>query len=760
MTPSPPRAEDPPLLQGGGRFTDDTAPPGALTAHFLRAGPAHARLIGLDTQAARALPGVVAVLTAAELDADGIGPIPAKAELRDAAGRRILEPPRPALVRDRVRHGGEILAMVVAEDPHRAEDAAEAVQVRLDPLPAVVRAADALAPGAVQVHPEVPGNLALDWAVGDPARVEAALARAARRVRLARRFARIAALYLEPRAAWATHDPAEGVTTLTVASQGVHLQKELLLRATGWDPASLRVVTEHVGGGFGPKFPLYPETLLVAWAARRLGRPVRWAADRTEHFLADAQARDLEAEIELGLDADGRITALRVDGVAGLGAWLSSYAAIVPTTGTARVIGGLYRIEAVAVRLRLAYTTTTPVDAFRGAGKPEALDLLEGAVDAAAAATGLDPVELRRRNLLRPEELPWTAPLGYELEPFDAPRLLDRALELADRTGLAGRRAAAAARGRLLGQGIACHLHPSGGLLGEQARLELLPDGTVLAWTGTQDQGQGHATALAPVVAAPLGLAPERVRLRQGDTAALATGSGSGGSASMVISGSSLHRGAVALAARIRAEAAELLEAAEADLRLEGGRVLVAGTDRGLALAELAREALARGRPIRIERTEPPPPQTWATGVTVVELEVDPETGLVRLLRLSSAVDCGTVLDAASATGQVQGGLAAGLGQALLERIVHDPAGQLLTGSLLDYAIPRAADVAPFAIAFEPTPSTRNPLGVKGLGELPTNGALAAVANALADALRPLGVAPPDPPFTPERVWRALRGRG
>jgi carbon-monoxide dehydrogenase large subunit len=296
--------------------------------------------------------------------------------------------------------------------------------------------------------------------------------------------------------------------------------------------------------------------------------------------------------------------------------------------------------------------------------------------------------------------------------------------------------------------------------LGEQARLELLPDGTVLAWTGTQDQGQGHATALAPVVAAPLGLAPERVRLRQGDTAALATGSGSGGSASMVISGSSLHRGAVALAARIRAEAAELLEAAEADLRLEGGRVLVAGTDRGLALAELAREALARGRPIRIERTEPPPPQTWATGVTVVELEVDPETGLVRLLRLSSAVDCGTVLDAASATGQVQGGLAAGLGQALLERIVHDPAGQLLTGSLLDYAIPRAADVAPFAIAFEPTPSTRNPLGVKGLGELPTNGALAAVANALADALRPLGVAPPDPPFTPERVWRALRGRG
>lgn len=760
MRPSPPRREDPPLLQGRGRFTDDTAPKDALCACFLRAGPAHARLLRLDVAAARAMPGVAAVLTAAELAADGIGPIPAKAELRDAAGRRILEPPRPALVGERIRHSGEILAMVVAADPLRARDAAEAIGVELEPLPPIVRARDALASDAPSIHPEVPGNLALDWAVGDAEAVRTALDRSAHRVVLARRFARIAGLYLEPRAAWAGHDPASGVTTLTVASQGVHLQKELLLRATGWEPASLRVVTEDVGGGFGPKFPLYPETLLVAWAARRLGRPVRWACERAEHFLADAQARDLEAEIELGLDAQGRIVALRVEGVAGLGAWLSSYAAIVPTLGMARVIGGLYRIPAVAVRLRLAYTTTTPVDAFRGAGKPEALDLLEEAVDAAAARAGLDPVELRRRNLLQPAELPWTAPLGHVLEPFDAPRLLDRALALADRAGLAARRAEAAARGRLLGQGVACHLHPSGGLLGEQARLELLPDGTVLAWTGTQSQGQGHASALAPIVADRLGLAPEKVRIRQGDSAALATGPGSGGSASMVISGSSLHRGALALAARIRAFAAELLEAAEADLRLEGGRVVVAGTDRALPLAELARAAAARGAPLRVEQVEAAPPQTWATGVTLVELEVDRETGRIELRRVASAVDCGTVLDPASAEGQVQGGIAAGIGQALLERIVHDGAGQLLTGSLLDYAIPRAADLPPPAIAFEPTPSTRNPLGVKGLGELPTNGALAAVANALADALRPLGVPPPDPPFTPERVWRALRKAG
>jgi len=752
------RLEDRRLLTGAGRFTDDTAPREALRVRFRRAERAHATIRGLDARAARDLPGVAAVLTAAELEADGIGPIPAAATLADAAGRPLLEPPRPAMAADRVRHLGEILALVAAETDALAHDAVEAIAVDLEALPVVVEPRAALAPDAPQLHPSVPGNLAIDWRVGDEGAVEAAFARAARIVRVDRRCARIAALYLEPRAVWARHDPASGVTTMTVTSQGAHLQKSLLLRALGWDPASLRVVTEEVGGGFGPKFPLYPETVLLAWAARRLGRPVRWAAERAEHFMADAQARELDATLELALDADGRFLALRVDAVAGLGAWLSSFAAIVPTTGLARVISGLYRIPAIAVRLRCAYTTTTPVDAIRGAGKPEALALLETAVDRAAGALGLDPVELRRRNLLRPEDFPWTTPLGYEIEPFDAPALLDRALAFADRAGLPARRREAASRGKRLGFGLACHLHATGALPGECARLELLPDGTVEAWTGTQSQGQGHATVLARIVAEPLGLPAERVRIRQGDTAELAEGPGTGGSSSMVVSGSSLWRGARTLAERVRARSAELLEAAPADLRLVDGLVEVVGTDRRLALAELARRARAEGAPLRVEQAAVDPVQTWPAGVTTAELELDPETGEVRILRIVAVLDVGRVLDPELAEGQVHGAVAMGSGEALVERVVFDPeTGQLLTGSLLDYPLPRARDAPAVIVRFEGRPSTRNPLGIKGLGELPSNGVPAAIANALADALGP-GAPPLDPPFTAERVWRALRG--
>ncbi len=752
------RLEDGRLLEGRGRFTDDTAPAGAFVARFLRAQHAHARIRAIETRAARALPGVALVATAAELDAAGLGPLPAEARLVDAAGRPLREPPRPLLARDRVRHAGEALALVVAESDALARDALEAIAVELEPLPAVVEPRAALAPGAAELHPEVPGNLAIDWRQGDPAAVEAAFARAARIVRVENRTAGLAAVYLEPRAAWAVHEPAARRTTLAVTSQGPHLQKKLLLAALGWEPSSLRVITEDVGGGFGPKFPAYPETALVAWAARRLGRPVRWAAERAEHFSADARARDLDAALELALDGQGRFLALRVDAVAGLGAWLSSLAAIVPTTGLSRVISGLYRIPAIAVRVRCAYTNTAPVDAIRGAGKPETFALLEAAVDRAAHELGLDPVALRRRNLLRPEDFPWTTPLGHDYEPFDAPALLERALALADPEGRPRRRAEARARGRLLGFGVACHLHPTGALQGECARLELLPDGTVEARTGTQSTGQGHATVLARIVAGPLDLSPERVRIRQGDTDLAPSGPGTGGSSSMVVSGASLYRGSAALAERIRMLAAELLEAAPADLRLEDAAVLVAGTDRRVGFAELARQAAASGTPLLVEQPSVDPVQTWPAGVTVAEVEVDPETGLVRVVRVATALDIGRVLDPVLAAGQVQGGVAAGIGEALFERIVYEPtSGQLLTGSLLDYAIPRAADVPAVDLAFLGTPSTRNPLGVKGLGELPSNGAPAAVLAAVRDALRPLGVDRLDPPLNPERVWRAIR---
>ncbi|MCS6778452.1 MAG: xanthine dehydrogenase family protein molybdopterin-binding subunit [Geminicoccaceae bacterium] len=743
------------LLTGSGRFTDDTAPAEALQVAFLRSPWAHALIRALDPAAARARPGVVAVLTAEDLAADGIGPLPALAR---PPGVGPIEPPRTAIARDRVRHVGEILAMVVAESPARAIDGLEAIHVELEPLPAVLEAGAALEPGAPRLHESVPGNLALDWRQGDPAAVEEAFARAHRVVRVRERFARIAAAYLEPRAAWAEHDAERGVTTLVLASQGVHVQHRLLCTALGWSPASLRVITEDVGGGFGPKFPVYPEPLLVAWAARRLRRAVRWPASRSEHFLADAQARDLDAELALAVDADGRFLALSLDAAAGLGAWLSTFAAIVPTTGTSRVIGGLYRIPRIALRVRLAYTNTAPVDAFRGAGKPEALFLLERAVDEAATALGLDPAELRRRNLLAARDFPWTTPLGHSYERFDAPGLLDRARLLTDRAGVPARRALATRRGRLLGFGLACHLHPSGALPGEHARLELREDGSFEAWTGTQSQGQGHARVFARVIAELLDQPPARIEVRQGDTAVLPSGPGTGGSSSMVVSGNSLRRAANALRTLLLAEASALLEADSADLRLVPGAIEIVGTDRRIDLADLARHAAASGRVLRVAQPQEDPAETWSAAVTAAEVEVDPETGLVRVTRMATVLDVGRVIDPMGAEGQVQGGIAAGLGQALLEQIVYEPAsGQLLTGSFLDYAIVRASAMPPLAIDWWCTPSERNPLGVKGLGELPTNGAPVAVANAVYDALRPLRVRHLPLPLTPERVWRAIR---
>ncbi len=745
------------MVVGAGRFTDDTAPFNALHVAFLRAPLAHARIKAFDAGNARRLPGVVAIWTGEDPEIAALGPLPAFARLPDGMLR---EPPRPLMARERVRYAGEILAMVVADDPNRALDALEAISVDLEPLPAVVEPRAALAPGAPSIHDFVPDNLACSWSKGDPQAVAAAFARADRIVRVSERFARIAAAYLEPRAVWAVHDAESGVTTVTLASQGAHLQHRLLCAVLGWPPEQLRVRTQDVGGGFGPKYASYPETALIAWAARRLARPIRWTASRTEHFLADAHARDFDAELALAVDREGRFLALEVDAVAGLGAYLSTFAPIVATTGTARVIGGLYRIPAIAVRVRLAYTNTAPVDAFRGAGKPEALFLLERAVDEAAAALGCDPIALRFRNLLRREDFPWTTALGYTYEPFDAPALLERTLALADYAGFPRRRSCARPR-HLLGFGVACHLHATSSLGGERARLALREDGSFAAWTGTQDTGQGHANALAGLIARALDQEPHSIRIAQGDTEDLPDGPGTGGSSSLVVSGNSLVRAAQRLRALILEAAANELEVAAADLELMPQAVRVRGTDRVLTLAELCRRARERGLLLSVEQHQEDPAETWPAGVTAAEVAIDPDTGAIAVVKLATTIDVGRVVDPAGAEGQVCGGIAAALGQALLERILYDPdSGQLLTGSFLDYAIPRTRDLAPLAIDWHHTPSRRNPLGIKGLGELPTNGALAAIANAVFDALRPLGVRALTLPYTSEKIWRAIREAG
>jgi carbon-monoxide dehydrogenase large subunit len=752
------RLEDPRLLTGGGRFTDNIAPRDASHVYFLRAPHAHARLGAIDATAARTAPGVIAVFTGADIEGQ-VGHLPAISEIKGVDGQRHREPVRPAIARERVRHAGEIVAMVVAGTLDEARDAAELIEVTYEALPAVVAGDDALKAGAPQLHADVPGNLMCAWRRGDPKAVEAAFARAARVVTLSQRFNRILANYLEPRAIAATHDAASGVTTVTFASQGAHIPHRLLCdRVLNLPRDKLRLVTPDVGGGFGPKFTLYAETALMPWAARRLGRPLRWVCDRAESFLTDNHARDLVARMDLALDAEGRFLALKVDAVANFGAYVSMFAPVIPTTGMAKVLSGFYRIPAIDIAMRCAFSNTVPVDAFRGAGKPETFAMLERLVDLAGIESGLGAVEIRRRNLV--DAFPYTTALGYTYESGDYRRLLDEALSLADGAGFAARRAASEAQGLRRGQGLACHLHASGGVADEAASVAVHGDGSITALAGTQSQGQGHETVLAQIVGAVLGIPYDRIRLVQGDTLRIARGGGTGGSSSTIISGTTLRRAADAVIVKGRDFAAEFLEAAPADIAYRDGRFEVVGTDRRIGLFEVAARAEASGRRLEASGDFVDKIESWSSGVMICEIEVDPETGAVRVDRFTAVADVGTVVNPLLLDGQIHGGIAPGIGQALMEDAVYDrDSGQLLAGSWMDYGMPRADDVPDLRVASFNTPSTNNALGIKGVGELPTNGAPAAIANALADALRPLGIRHLESPATPHRVWRAIHRR-
>jgi carbon-monoxide dehydrogenase large subunit len=739
------RLEDPRLLTGGGRYTANLAPPGVLHAVFLRSPHAHARVLGVDAAEARAMPGVALVLTGE--DVAGLGHNPALTEIHGADGRRHVEPTRLPIPRDRVRHVGEIVAMVAAETLAQARDAAEAIVVDDDPLPAVIQAEDALAPGAPQLHDDAPGNLVCDWRKGDAAAVEAAIASAAHVTKLTARSPRILAGYMEPRAALA--EWSEGRVTLTTPSQGVHVLHRLLCdHILRWPRERLRVVTQDVGGGFGPKLPPYPEQALACLAADRLKRGVLWVQDRTEHHLADTHARDLSATITLALDAEGRFTAVKVEAAANFGAWVSAVNPTIPTGGMAKVLSGLYAIPAIHIAMRCAFTNTVPVDAVRGAGKPEALVLLERAVDQAARETGRDPVALRRLNLVG--AFPYRTALGYDYDSGDYQALMDAALREADDDGYAARQAESAARGRRRGRGISCHLHGSGGWGDETSIVQVLPDGTIEARTGTQSQGQGHATAYAQVIAAAFGVTPERVRVVQGDSDRIPRGGGTGGSSSTIVSTTTLARAADAAVEKGKEDAARLLEAAAVDIEWQAGSYVIAGTDRRISVFDVAREA----GPLEGRADFADSVVTWPAGVAIAEVEVDPETGAVTLDRFSASVDAGVVVNPVLLAGQLHGGFAAGIGQALMEDARYDESGQLLAATLMDYAMPRAEDLPGFAHALAGVPSPNNALGIKGVGELPTNGAPAAVANAVADAVG----AHVELPMTAERVWAALKG--
>jgi carbon-monoxide dehydrogenase large subunit len=761
-----PRNEDPVLLRGEGRYTDDLSLPGELHAVFVRSQYAHGVLKGVDASAAHGMPGVVAVLTAADLAS--YGRIKCVLPLKNADGSALRTTERPSLADDRVRFVGDPVACVIAETRAQAKDAAEAVMVDVEPLPAVTSARAAAEPGAPQLYNTMPGNLALDYAYGDAAKVAEAFARAAHVTRLSAVNSRIVVASMEPRGAIASYDPAEERFTLNVGCQGVFGMRASLAGLLGVPPAKLRVLTGHVGGSFGMKASPYPEYVPLLHAARALGRPVRWTEERSEAFLADQHGRAHEYDAELALDADGRFLAVRVMVHAELGAYVAATGPLPGSLNIVKNVQSNYATPLIEVRTRAVLTNASPVGAYRGAGRPESNYLMERLIEQAALETGHDPIELRRRNHIPEGAFPYTAASGSLYDGGAFSSLLDRAIEAADWHGFDGRRADSAARGKLRGRGIGNFLECTAPASQEMGGIRFEKDGTVTIVTGTLDYGQGHWTPFAQVLHQRLGIPFDRIRLVQGDSDKLLAGGGTGGSRSAMASSTALVQASDIVIEKGRAAAAWALEAAPEDIVFEvapaGGRFVIAGTDRAIGILELQQRLVGAGdRPedvpdtLDVSHVSDGAPMAFPNGCHIAEVEVDPETGIVQVVRYTAINDFGTVLNPLLVEGQAHGGVAQGIGQILMERTAFSEDGQPLAASFMDYALPRAEDMPPVAFETHGVPATTNPLGVKGCGEAGCAGAMPSVMLALLDALRPLGVTHLDMPATPEVVWRAIR---
>ena len=741
------------LLAGQGRYVDDERRERALHMAVLRAPVAHGDIVALETAAAIGMPGVRLVLTAADLA--GTGPLTARAKVEG-----MVEPRRPVLAEGRVLYVGQPVAAVVAETEAAALDALDAVVLDIAERPAVIDVETAAEAEAIWA--EAPGNRAFSWEKGNGDEAARLIAGAAHLVELTVAHPRIAVAPIEPRGCVAEHDPATGRFALTTPSQGVVSLRTALAACLGLPTDRLRVLTQDVGGSFAARIWPYPEHVLALMAARETGRPVRWTATRSDAFLGDVPGRARLDRAQLALDGQGRFLAFRIDALADMGAFLNTAAPGIVTQGAVRPFAQLYRIPGQHYRVQAVFTNAHPTDAYRGAGKPETTATLERLIDLAARELGLDPLELRERNLLRPDELPLTTPMGETMDAGDFPAVACAIRQAADWSGLVRRKAESAAKGLLRGAAIGFHLHATGGSVAERSEVRALPDGTVLVRTGTQDSGQSHRATLALVAAEALELPPERIRVEQGDSDALEVGGGTGGSNLMPVAGNTVHRTALAMLDRARALAAETLEAAEADIDYGAGTFRIAGTDRRVTLAEVA--ALADA-----DRAEDAPGcvaqldfagthTTWPNGAFACEVEVDPETGAVRIDRFAGVDDLGRIFNPAAAEGQLHGGIAQGIGEALMEGIRLDATGQPLNASFMDSPLPRAADLPPIGIAWAETPSPNAPIGAKGVGELGSIGAPGVVVNAVLDALAPLGVRHLDKPLTPLKIWSALQG--
>ncbi|WP_062111457.1 xanthine dehydrogenase family protein molybdopterin-binding subunit [Aureimonas sp. AU40] len=770
------RKEDRRFITGRGRYTDDMVVPGMKFAAFVRSPHAHARIKSIDAEAVREMPGVIDILSGDQLKADGIGNLICGWAVSSKDGSPMKMGEWPALAVGTVRHVGQAVAVVVADTKLQARDAAEAVAVDYEVLDAVVEGPSALADGAPQIHPEAPNNLCFDWELGDQSATEAAFARAAHVTRLDIVNNRLVPNAMEPRAALGVYDPADDHYTVWTTSQNPHVARLVMSAFYNVAPEhKLRVIAPDVGGGFGSKIYIYPEEIVCLWASKRTGVPVKWTSDRSEAFLTDAHGRDHHTHVEMAIDADHKVIGLRVGTVANLGAYMSLFSSATPTYLYATLLSGQYEIPAIYANVKAVYTNTVPVDAYRGAGRPEATYVIERTMETAARELGLSPDEFRRRNFI--QSFPHQTPVIMNYDTGDFPATLDAAQKAADVAGFEARRAEAKTRGKLRGLGYSCYIEACGiapskavGSLGagvglwESAEVRVNPVGTIEILTGSHSHGQGHETTFAQLVSERFGLPLDNVQVIHGDTDKVQFGMGTYGSRSGAVGMSAIAKALDKVELKAKKIAAHLLEASDDDIVIENGEVKVAGTDRKLAWHEVALGAytghnLPDGMEPGLKEGAFYDPQnfTFPAGCYICEVEVDAETGKTEIVQFVAADDFGRIVNPMIVEGQVHGGLAQGIGQALLEGVHYDESGQLVTASYNDYAMPRAWDLPMFEVLTTETPCTTNPLGIKGCGEAGAIGSPPAVINAITDAI---GTNELSMPATPEKVWRALRSVG
>jgi len=761
------RVEDEPLVRGHGRYLADAPLPNQAYAYFVRSPHAFARIVRLDVEAAAKAPGVVGVLTGKDTaDTGSIGrhpPVPGR------NGSTLVLPHRPALATERVMHIGEPVAMVVAETAAAAQDAAELVTAEYEEFTPVTDARAALRDGAPQLWPQAPGNIAVDWPGPNPnpeanvKAVDAAFAAAKHVAKVAFFNQRMLTNSMEPRGATASYDPSTGTYTTRTCSQGAGAMRENILAIMKLPKERVHVLTEDVGGAFGLKTGPYPENIALLVGAKKFGRPIHWMSTRSEAFLSDNQARDIYSEAELALDEKGKFLALRVRNVANLGAYVGAVGANIPTQNFTRCLPGMYDIKLIDMSTKCAFTNTLPTAPYRGAGRPEASYVLERVVDEAARVSGIDPVKLRRRNLIKKSAMPYKTAVGTTYDSGDFAPILDKALDLADYAGFKQRKREAARRGKYRGFGICCLLEHAGGAPTESAMLTFPGNETLLVSLGVQNTGQGHATVFPQVINERLGVPPEKVAHRHGDSAFELPGYASVGSRSAMTVGHSLAKAMDTIIAKGKPIAAAMLETGEGDIGYKAGNFEVVGTDRRVSLFQVAARAAEMKKRGEIAedldtKTTTDTPLSFPNGVHIAEVEIDPDTGAMEIVTYTAVDDCGRALDHMIVEGQLHGSVAAGLGQALMENIVYDAGnGQLVTGSFMDYAMPRAEDMPPLRDAMHNVPATTNPLGVKGVGEAGTTAAISAVMNAVADAI-PGGAGDHlDMPASAARLWAACQ---